>query len=95
MSKKKAPRRLADNEARSVARLLRGSPQKLNLVAELIRGKDAGVDWALVVTGYDAEAVAGLEQADLAKLEGAAFGLYRTDYSLHELEAKRAHDPAR
>ncbi len=42
MSKKKAPRRLADNEARSVARLLRGSPQKLNLVAELIRGKDAG-----------------------------------------------------
>jgi hypothetical protein len=60
-----------------------------------IRGKDAGVDWALVVTGYDAEAVAGLEQADLAKLEGAAFGLYRTDYSLHELEAKRAHDPAR
>jgi hypothetical protein len=60
-----------------------------------IRGKDAGVDWALVVTGYDAGAVAGLEQADLAKLEGAAFGLYRTDYSLHELEAKRAHDPAR
>ncbi len=42
MSKKKAPRRLADNEARSVARLLRGSPRKLNLVAELIRGKDAG-----------------------------------------------------
>ncbi|MGE0117709.1 MAG: 50S ribosomal protein L22 [Dongiaceae bacterium] len=42
MSKKKAPRRLADSEARSVARLLRGSPRKLNLVAELIRGKDAG-----------------------------------------------------
>jgi hypothetical protein len=60
-----------------------------------IRGKDAGVDWALVVTGYDAGAVAGLERADLAKLEGATFGLYRTDYSLHELEAKRAHDPAR
>jgi large subunit ribosomal protein L22 len=42
MSKKKMPRRLADSEAKSVARLLRGSPRKLNLVAELIRGKDAG-----------------------------------------------------
>jgi large subunit ribosomal protein L22 len=42
MSKKKMPRRLADNEAKSVAHLLRGSPRKLNLVAELIRGKDAG-----------------------------------------------------
>jgi len=42
MSKKKAVRREADNEAKAVARLLRGSPRKLNLVAELIRGKDAG-----------------------------------------------------
>jgi large subunit ribosomal protein L22 len=42
MSKKKMPRRLADNEAKSVARLLRTSPRKLNLVAGLIRGKDAG-----------------------------------------------------
>jgi hypothetical protein len=57
-----------------------------------IRGRDAGVDWVLVITGYDAESVAGVE---LRKLEGAHFGLYRTDYSLHELEAKRAHDPVR
>ena len=42
MSKQKRPRREADNEAKAVARLLRGSPRKLNLVAELIRGKDAG-----------------------------------------------------
>ncbi|HUL08587.1 MAG TPA: 50S ribosomal protein L22 [Candidatus Acidoferrum sp.] len=42
MSKAKKPRREADNEAKAVARLLRGSPRKLNLVAELIRGKDAG-----------------------------------------------------
>jgi len=42
MSKKKTPRKLADNEAKAVARLLRGSPRKLNLVAQLIRGKDAG-----------------------------------------------------
>ena len=42
MSKQKKQRREADNEAKAVARLLRGSPRKLNLVAELIRGKDAG-----------------------------------------------------
>ena len=41
MSKAKAPRRLADNEARAVLRTIRVSPQKLNLVAQSIRGKDA------------------------------------------------------
>ncbi|KQI67124.1 LSU ribosomal protein L22P [Loktanella sp. DSM 29012] len=39
MSKDKNPRRVADNEARAKLRMLRTSPQKLNLVAELIRGK--------------------------------------------------------
>jgi large subunit ribosomal protein L22 len=38
MSKAKAPRRVADNQARAVTRNLRVSPQKLNLVAQLIRG---------------------------------------------------------
>ena len=41
MGKPKAERRLADNEARAVARSLRISPQKLNLVAAMIRGKKA------------------------------------------------------
>ena len=39
MGKAKAPRRLADNEAQAVLRTIRVSPQKLNLVAALIRGK--------------------------------------------------------
>lgn len=39
MSKEKNPRRVADNEAYAVARMLRGSPQKLNLVAAMIRNK--------------------------------------------------------
>jgi len=39
MSKSKFERRLKDNEAQAVARSLRVSPQKLNLVAQLIRGK--------------------------------------------------------
>ena len=39
MAKQKAPRALKDNEAKAVARMLRVSPQKLNLLAQLIRGK--------------------------------------------------------
>jgi len=39
MSKKSRARSLAENEAKAVARMLRVSPQKLNLVAGLIRGK--------------------------------------------------------
>ena len=41
MSKDKNPRRVADNEAMAKLRMLRTSPQKLNLVAALIRGKKA------------------------------------------------------
>ena len=39
MGKKAHPRSLADSEAKAVARMLRVSPQKLNLLAALIRGK--------------------------------------------------------
>ena len=39
MGKEKNPRRVADNEAIAVSRMLRTSPQKLNLVAAMIRNK--------------------------------------------------------
>ena len=39
MGKRSRERSLSDNEAKAVARMLRVSPQKLNLVAQLIRGK--------------------------------------------------------
>ena len=39
MSKKGQPRALAENEAKAVAKMLRVSPQKLNLLAQMIRGK--------------------------------------------------------
>ncbi|PHR58611.1 MAG: 50S ribosomal protein L22 [Robiginitomaculum sp.] len=39
MSGTKNKRRVADNEAMAKLRMLRTSPQKLNLVAQLIRGK--------------------------------------------------------
>ena len=45
MGKDNNPRRVADNEAMAKSKMLRTSPQKLNLVAQLIRGKK--VDKAL------------------------------------------------
>ena len=39
MGKPSRERSLADNEAKAIAKNIRISPQKLNLVAELIRGK--------------------------------------------------------
>jgi len=41
MGKAKASRQLKDNEAKAVACTIRVSPQKLNLVAAMIRGKKA------------------------------------------------------
>src|SRR3954469_12726571 len=42
MSKPQAPRKVGDKEAVAVAGQIRGSAQKLNLVAGLIRGKKVG-----------------------------------------------------
>jgi large subunit ribosomal protein L22 len=41
MSKPSRERDLADHQAQAMARLLRTSPRKLNLVAQLIRGRKA------------------------------------------------------
>ncbi|WP_375624090.1 MULTISPECIES: 50S ribosomal protein L22 [unclassified Bartonella] len=43
MGKAKVSRQLKDNEARAVTRTIRVSPQKLNLVAAMIRGKRVNV----------------------------------------------------
>ncbi|MFZ1110128.1 MAG: 50S ribosomal protein L22 [Rhodomicrobium sp.] len=56
MSKPKFERRLKDNEALAVARSLRVSPQKLNLVAQLIRGKK--VDKALAELTFSRKRIA-------------------------------------
>ena len=57
MGKEKNPRRVADNEALAKARMLRTSPQKLNLVAGLIRGKK--VDKALADLTFSKRRIAG------------------------------------
>mgnify|MGYP001212067142 FL=1 len=57
MGKDNNPRRVADNEAMAVLRMLRTSPQKLNLVAGLIRGKK--VDKALADLTFSKRRIAG------------------------------------
>jgi len=56
MSKEANPPRLADNEAKAVARMIRVSPQKLNLLAQLIRGKR--VDRALADLEFSRKRIA-------------------------------------
>ncbi len=41
MGKPTSPRRLDDNEAMAYAKAIRTSPRKLNLIAQMIRGKNA------------------------------------------------------
>ena len=57
MGKAATPRALPDNEAKAVARMLRVSPQKLNLVAALIRGKK--VNHALNDLEFSRKRIAG------------------------------------
>ena len=57
MGAEKNPRRVADNEAMAIARMLRTSPQKLNLVAGLIRGKK--VENALTDLTFSKRRIAG------------------------------------
>jgi large subunit ribosomal protein L22 len=57
MGKEKNPRRVADNEAMAVCRMLRTSDQKLNVVAGLIRGKK--VDKALADLTFSKRRIAG------------------------------------
>ena len=56
MGKPKAPRRVAENEALSVGTQIRGSAQKLNLVAALIRNKK--VEEALNILSFSPKAMA-------------------------------------
>ena len=58
-----------------------------------IRGADAGVDWALLVTGYTHDAVASLMRTDLCNVEleqhgaaGVHDAMYQMEYSLTDRE---------
>jgi large subunit ribosomal protein L22 len=87
MSKPSHPRSLADNEAKAVARMLRVSPQKLNLVAQLIRGKK--VQSALADLEFSRKRIAG----DVRKcLESAIANAENNhDLDVDDLVVARAH----
>lgn len=57
MGKRSAPRQVADNEALAYAKQLRISPQKLNLVAQAIRGKSC--ESALAELTFSKKRIAG------------------------------------
>ena len=57
MGKEKNPRRVAENEAMAKSVMLRTSPQKLNLVAQMIRNKP--VEKALAELTFSKRRIAG------------------------------------
>lgn len=76
MSKPQAPRRVGEKEALAVATQIRGSAQKLNLVAGLIRGKKAG--HALNVLTFSKRAMA----VDVKKVLASAIANAENNHNL-------------
>ncbi|MGE4323473.1 MAG: 50S ribosomal protein L22 [Sphingobium sp.] len=76
MSKPKAPRRVADNEALAVGTQIRGSAQKLNLVATLIRGRK--VEDALNILTFSKKAMA----VDVRKVLASAIANAENNHNL-------------
>ena len=87
MGKQSMPRALADTEAKSVARNLRVSPQKLNLVAATIRGMD--VNKAVATLTFSRRRIA----IDVKKVLQAAIANAENNHSLDvdRLYVKQAH----
>lgn len=87
--------RVAGRPGVGSAHLLEGARTPSMTREQRIRGADAGVDWALVVTGYREDALAATVQAELgrAQLESRGAGdvleaSYRVNYVLthHEVD---------
>lgn len=76
MGKKAAVRTLADNEAMASVKMLRISPQKLNLVAQSIRGLSAGT--ALAELQFSNKRIA----KDVKKVLEAAIANAENNYDL-------------
>ncbi|MFA5580781.1 MAG: 50S ribosomal protein L22 [Paracoccaceae bacterium] len=76
MGKAVNPRRVADNEAMAKAKMLRTSPQKLNLVAQMIRGKK--VDRALTDLTFSNKRIA----ADVKKCLQSAIANAENNHNL-------------
>jgi large subunit ribosomal protein L22 len=87
MGKPKRERKLAENEAQAVVRNLRVSPQKLNLVAQLIRGKK--VDTALAELEFSRKRIA----RDVRKCVMSAVANAENNHNLdvNDLVVSQAH----
>ncbi len=76
MSKPAAPRKVGDKEALAVGTTIRGSAQKLNLVAGLIRGKKA--EDALNILSFSKKAMA----VDVRKVLASAIANAENNHNL-------------
>ena len=87
MGKQKRERRLSDNEAQAVVKNLRVSPQKLNLLAQMIRGKK--VDTALADLEFSRKRIA----QDVRKCVMSAVANAENNHNLdvNDLVVKEAH----
>ena len=87
MGKQAKPRTLSDSEAKSVVRNLRISPQKLNLVAAMIRGMD--VNKAIATLSFSRRRISG----DVKKALQSAIANAENNHSLDvdRLYVKEAH----
>ena len=76
MGKAKSPRRVGDNEALAVGTSIRGSAQKLNLVATLIRGRK--VEDAMNILAFSKKAMA----VDVRKVLASAVANAENNHNL-------------
>ena len=76
MSKQSSPRRVGDKEALAVGNTIRGSAQKLNLVAQLIRGRK--VEEALNILKFSPKAMS----ADVYKVLASAIANAENNHNL-------------
>jgi large subunit ribosomal protein L22 len=76
MGKQASPRKVGDNEALAVGTQIRGSVQKLNLVAALIRGKKA--EDALNILSFSPKAMA----VDVKKVLASAIANAENNHNL-------------
>jgi large subunit ribosomal protein L22 len=76
MSKSVSPRRVGDKEALAVGNTIRGSARKLNLVAQLIRGRK--VEDALNILKFSPKAMA----TDVAKVLASAVANAENNHNL-------------
>lgn len=85
MGKASSPRRVGDNEALAVGNSIRGSAQKLNLVAQLIRGRKA--EEALNILSFSKKAMA----KDVSKVLASAIANAENNHNL-DVDALIVHE---